>query len=60
VTEPVRQPNGFYLLRAEEVAIPPPLQVRDEIFTELRQGHYSQWLEQTNKDAKVEFTAPHS
>jgi len=58
VTEPVRQPNGFYLLRAEEVRYPPLSQVRDEIFTELRQRHYSQWLEQTNKDAKVEFTSP--
>jgi parvulin-like peptidyl-prolyl isomerase len=58
VTEPVRQPNGFYLLRAEEVSYRPLSQVRDEIFTELRQRHYSQWLEQTNKDAKVEFTSP--
>jgi peptidyl-prolyl cis-trans isomerase C len=58
VTEPVRQPNGFYLLRAEEVRYRPLSQVRDEIFTELRQRHYSQWLEQTNKDAKVEFTSP--
>jgi len=58
VTEPVRQPNGFYLLRAEEVQYRPLSQVRDEIFTELRQRHYSQWLEQTNKDAKVEFTSP--
>ncbi len=58
VTEPVRQPNGFYLLRADEVRYRPLSQVRDEIFTELRQRHYSQWLEQTNKDAKVEFTSP--
>ena len=58
VTEPVRQPNGFYLLRAEEVRYRPLSQVRDEIFTELRQRHYSQWLDQTNKDAKVEFTSP--
>ena len=58
VSEPVRQPNGFYLLRAEEVQYRPLSQVRDEIFTELRQRHYSQWLEQTNKDAKVEFTSP--
>jgi parvulin-like peptidyl-prolyl isomerase len=58
VTEPVRQPNGFYLLRAEEVQYRPLSQVRDEIFTELRQRHYSQWLDQTNKDSKVEFTSP--
>ena len=58
VTEPVRQPNGFYLLRADEVRYRPLSQVRDEIFTELKQKHYSQWLDQTNKDTKVEFTSP--
>jgi len=58
VTEPVRQPNGFYLLRAEEVSYRPLSQVRDVIFTEMKEQHYSQWLEQTNKDSKVEFTNP--
>ena len=58
VTEPVRQPNGYYLLRAEEMRYRPLSQVRDEIFTELKQRHYSQWLEQTNKETKVEFTNP--
>ena len=58
VTEPVRQPNGFYLLRADEVRFRPLSQVRDEIFTQLKQQHYSQWLEQTSKDAKVEITSP--
>lgn len=57
VTEPVRQPNGFYLLRADEVRYRPLSQVRDEIFTQLKQQHYGQWLDQTNKDTKVE-TAP--
>jgi peptidyl-prolyl cis-trans isomerase C len=58
VTEPVRQPNGFYLLRADEVHYRPLSQVRDEIFTELKQRHYRQWLDQTNKGIKVEFTNP--
>ena len=58
VTEPVQQPNGFYLLRADEVRYRPLSQVRDEIFTELKQRSYSQWLAQTNKDTKVEFTSP--
>jgi peptidyl-prolyl cis-trans isomerase C len=58
VTEPVRQPNGFYLLRADEVHYRPLSQVRDEIFTQLKQQHYSQWLDQTNKDTKVEITNP--
>ena len=58
VSDPVRQPNGFYLLRAEEVHYRPLSQVRDEIFTELKQRNYSQWLAQTNGDTKVEFTSP--
>ena len=58
VSEPVRQPNGFYLLRADEVRYRPLSQVRDEIFTVLKQQHYSQWLDRTNKDTKVEFTSP--
>ena len=58
VSDPVRQPNGFYLLRAEEVHYRPLSQVRDEIFTELKQRSYSQWLAQTNEDTKVEFTSP--
>ena len=35
VSEPVRQPNGFYLLRADEVRYRPLSQVRNEIFTQL-------------------------
>jgi peptidyl-prolyl cis-trans isomerase C len=58
VTEPVRQPNGFYLLRADEVRYRPLSQVRDEVFTQLKQQHYGQWLEQTNKETKVEFPSP--
>jgi hypothetical protein len=58
VTEPVRQPNGFYLLRADEIHYRPLADVRGEIFTQLQQQHYSQWLAQTNNDTKVEFTSP--
>jgi peptidyl-prolyl cis-trans isomerase C len=58
VSEPVRQPNGFYLLRADEVRYRPLSQVRDEIFTQLKQQHYSQWLDRTNKDTKVEIASP--
>ena len=38
ISEPVRQPNGFYLFRAEEGGCPPFQQVRDEIFNEVRRS----------------------
>jgi parvulin-like peptidyl-prolyl isomerase len=54
-TEPVRQPSGFYLLRADEVAYRPFSQVRDDIFNELKQQRYAQWLEKTNREMIVTF-----
>ena len=57
VSEPVRQAGGYYLLRAEEITYRPLSQVRDEIFSELKQQQYGQWLEQANRDTKVKFTS---
>lgn len=58
VSEPVRQPNGYYLLRADQVIYRPLSEVRDEIFTQLKQEHYSKWLSDENKGTKVEFPSP--
>lgn len=58
VSDPVRQPNGYYILRADEVIYRPLSQVRDEIFTALKQQQYKAWLEQTNTDTKVQITSP--
>jgi peptidyl-prolyl cis-trans isomerase C len=56
VSEPLRQPNGYYLLRAEEVTYRPLSQVRDEIFEGLKHDHYNQWFAQINRETKVEIT----
>jgi peptidyl-prolyl cis-trans isomerase C len=58
VSSPVKQPNGFYLFRAEEVSFRPLSQVRDEIFSTIKQQHYAEWLEQENKNTKVQFHSP--
>jgi peptidyl-prolyl cis-trans isomerase C len=55
---PVKQANGFYLLKADEVTFRPFSQVRDEIFNEIRTARYAEWVEQTHRDAKVEITSP--
>ena len=56
--EPVRQPNGYYLLRAQEVTYRPLSEARGEIFTQLKQEHYAEWLSNENKATKVEFPNP--
>jgi parvulin-like peptidyl-prolyl isomerase len=58
VSEPVRQPNGFYLFRAEEVSYRPLSQVREEIQGALKQQRYSEWLDKTSKEAKVVYNSP--
>jgi len=55
VSEPVRQPNGFYLFRAEQITEQPLAQVRDEIFNELKQNHFRAWMEETQRSLNVQI-----
>jgi peptidyl-prolyl cis-trans isomerase C len=53
---PVRQPNGFYLFRAEEVTTRTYQEVEVEVMEQARQAKYQQWMAQMNNsiDVKVE------
>ncbi len=55
VTEPIHQSNGLYLFRAEEISFRPFPEVRDDIFSELKQKRYGEWMAKTNGDAIVLF-----
>ena len=58
VSEPVRQQAGYYLLKADDITYRPLSQVRDEIFQEIKQQHYGQWMDKINRDTKVTLTSP--
>jgi parvulin-like peptidyl-prolyl isomerase len=58
ISEPVEQPGGFYLLRADEVTVQPLEKVHDDLFNQLRQEHYAKWLEAHNKATAVQFPNP--
>lgn len=51
ITEPLKQPNGYYLLRAEEITVRPLADVRDEIYNELKSAKGKDWLDRTNMSA---------
>lgn len=55
MSQPVRQPNGFYLFRVEEVSTRPFQQVRDEVFNEVKQRRFRQWMEQTEKSLNIKY-----
>jgi len=57
-SEPIRQPNGFYLLRAGQITYRPLSEVRDQIFTEMKNQRLQDWLSQMAKDATPKFPNP--
>ena len=63
VSPPVRQPNGFYLFRVEELTVEPFEQVRQNLYTELKGARFKQWMDAMQKgiNLKIEnqsFFAP--
>jgi peptidyl-prolyl cis-trans isomerase C len=55
VTAPVRQPNGFYIFRAESITQKPFSEVTGQIVTELKNGHLREWLESTTKSLDIKY-----
>jgi peptidyl-prolyl cis-trans isomerase C len=55
VSEPVQQPNGFYLLRAEEISYRTMADVRSEILENMKQDHFRGWMGQLHDSIKVQF-----
>jgi parvulin-like peptidyl-prolyl isomerase len=55
VTEPIEQPNGFYLLRAEEVGTRALVEVHGDIYTALQQEYARKWMQSTHDSLKVQF-----
>ena len=53
-TEPLKQPNGYYLLRAEDVTIKPLSEVRDEIYNDLKNQRFADWMAKLNRETTVQ------
>lgn len=53
VSDPVLQPNGFYVFRTEEVSYRPLAQVRDEIFTALKTRRFQEAMNKINDESRV-------
>ena len=58
ITDPVRQAHGYYIFKAEEVGYRPLSEVRDEIFTALKQTRGRDWYNHVSEETKVEFPNP--
>jgi parvulin-like peptidyl-prolyl isomerase len=55
VSEPVKQPNGFYLFRAEEVTAQPFAEVQDEVLNQLKQAHFKQYMDEVTRSLNLKI-----
>jgi parvulin-like peptidyl-prolyl isomerase len=55
VSDPIRQPGGYYIVHADAVTYAPLAEVKDVLFDQLKQEKASHWLENLDKNTKVEF-----
>lgn len=55
VSEPVRQRNGYYLFKAEDVSVRPYSEVKDDIYTELKNIRMREWLDKLAKSIPVKI-----
>ena len=58
VSEPVRQPSGFYLIRLDEFKIQPFEEVNNQIVEELRQTRFNEWLKGLESRFAVKIDNP--
>jgi peptidyl-prolyl cis-trans isomerase C len=58
VSEPVRQANGFYLLKRTDKTAQPYAEVRDQIFQQLKQEKFQEWFKELQKQLAVKIEKP--
>ena len=56
VSQPVKQPNGFYLFRAEEVSAQPLAEVHEAVLNDLKQVQFKKWMDEVNHDLNFKIT----
>jgi len=55
ISQPIRQPGGFYIVHCDAVTYPSLDEVKDTIFDQLKQEKAKKWLDDLDKNTKVEF-----
>ena len=55
VSEPVRQPNGFYIFRGESMSAKAFAEVKDQIFTDLQRVKTKDWIDSTTKGLSIKL-----
>jgi peptidyl-prolyl cis-trans isomerase C len=54
-SDPLKQPNGFYIFRTDEIGVQPYEKVKTEIYSTLKDQLFQKWLETTRTNLDVKF-----
>jgi parvulin-like peptidyl-prolyl isomerase len=57
ISDPVRQPNGFYIFKADDVIFSPLSEVRDEIYNQVKMKMHEKWVADTVANTKVDLVS---
>lgn len=55
ISDPVKQPNGFYIIRLEQFDVPEFVKVKDDIYKQMKDQGVQAWLESVKNNLKIEF-----
>ncbi len=55
VTEPLRQPNGYYLFKVEEIGVQSIDEVRQTMNRQAKAAKFREWFDSVRRSVKVEF-----
>ncbi len=58
ISEPIQQPNGFYLLRLEQMRVQPFDEVRVQIYEEMKNADFNTWMQALQKRYEVKVENP--
>lgn len=54
ITDPLRQPNGFYIFKLEKFVEPEYMQIRAEVYNAMQKERFEAWMAEIRKNVKVE------
>ena len=55
ISEPIRQPSGFYLIRVDEIKTPPFNDVANQLLEEVRQARFNEWMKSLESQFSVKI-----
>lgn len=55
ISEPVRQANGFWIFKADEVVTRGFPEVKGDIYNQLKETHLKEWIDSINKSLDIKY-----